>query len=86
MSTATFGIRLGAGRPDELITYSDSDWAGDPIMRRSIGGYVVYLGDSILCWSSKTQRGIIALSSTESEFIQLALSVRQVLYFQPFFR
>ena len=85
MSTATFGIRLGAGGPDELITYSDSDWAGDPITRRSIGGYVGFLGTSILYWSSKTQRGIIALSSTESEFIQLALSVRQVLYVQPIF-
>ena len=44
-----------------------------------------FLGTSILYWSSKTQRGIIALSSTESEFIQLALSVRQVLYVQPLF-
>ena len=44
-----------------------------------------FLGTSILYWSSKTQRGIIALSSTESEFIQLALSVRQVLYVQPIF-
>jgi len=85
MSTATFGIRLGAGGPDELITYSNSDWAGDPITLRSIGGYVGFLGTSILYWSSKTQRGIIALSSTESEFIQLALSVRQVLYVQPMF-
>ena len=44
-----------------------------------------FFGTSILYWSSKTQRGIIALSSTESEFIQLALSVRQVLYSQPIF-
>ena len=67
MSTANYGIRLGAGGPDELITYSDSDWAGEPITRRSIGGYVVYLGNSILCWSSTTQSVIIELSSTESE-------------------
>ena len=38
-----------------------------------------------MCWSSKTQWGIIALSPTESEFSQLALSVRQVLYVQPIF-
>ena len=38
-----------------------------------------------MCWSSKTQRGIIALSSTESEFIQIALSVSQVLYVQLIF-
>ena len=86
MSTANYGIRLDAGGPDELVTFSDNDWAGDPITLRSIGGYVVFWGDSnsILCWSSKTQRGI-ALSSIESEFIQLALLVRQVLYVQPIF-
>ena len=36
-----------------------------------------------MAWSSTTQRSIIALSSTESEFIQITLSVRQVLYIQP---
>ena len=61
MSTANYGIRLGAGGPDELklITFSDSDWAGNPITCRSVGGYSVFFGTSILCWSSKTQRGLI---------------------------
>ena len=67
------------------MVYSDSDWAGDPVTRRSVGGYIIFFGNSVLGWSSKTQRGIIALSSTESEFIQIALSVRQVLYIQPIF-
>ena len=84
MSTANFGIRLGAGGLDELITFSDSDWAGDPITRTSNGGYVIYMGNSILCWSSKSQGGIFALSSTESEFIQLYLYVRYCTYNQFF--
>ena len=67
------------------MVYSDSDWAGDPVTRRSVGGFVIFFGNSILAWSSKTQRGIIALSSTESEFIQITVSVRQVLYIQPIF-
>ena len=62
-----------------------SDWAGAPLTRRSIDGYVIFFGNSIICWSSKTHRGIIALSTTESEFIQWALSVRQVLYVQFIF-
>ena len=85
VGTSSFGILLGAGGPDELVAFSDSDWAGDPVTRRSIGGYIIFFGNSVLCWSSKTQRGIIALSSTESEFIQLALSVRQLLFIQPIF-
>ena len=86
VGTSSFGILLGAGGPDELVAFSDSDWAGDPVTRRSIGGYIIFFGNSVLCWSSKTQRGIIALSSTESEFIQLALSVRQLLFIQPIFQ
>ena len=73
------------GGPEELVAYSDSDWAGDPVTRHSMGGYLIFLGNSILCWGSKTQRGLIALSSTEAEFIQLALSARQVLFIQPIF-
>ena len=85
VGTSEYGVLLGAGGPEELVAYSDSDWAGDPVTRRSVGGYLIFFGTSILCWGSKTQRGIIALSSTESEFIQLALSVRQVLFVQPIF-
>ena len=61
IATANYGIRLGAADPDELTTFSDSDWAGNPVTCtcRSIGSYVVFWGGSILCWSSKTQCGII---------------------------
>ena len=45
-----------------------------------------FFGTSILCWSSKTQQGIIALSATKFEFLQMALSIRQVLYIQPIFK
>jgi hypothetical protein len=79
VKTSSYGILLGAGGPEELITFSDSDWAGDPVTRKSIGGFVIFFGKSIICWSSKTQRGILALSSTESEFVLMALSIRQVL-------
>ena len=39
-----------------------------------------------MLWSSKMQKGILALSSTESEYIEMALAVRQVLYLQPIFK
>ena len=84
-ATSSYGLILGKGGGEDLVAFSDSDWAGDPITRRSIGGFLIFFGNSLLCWSSKTQRGLIALSSTESEFIQLALSIRQLLYIQPIF-
>ena len=84
-ATKDLGLILGAGGSDKLVCFSDSDWASNPVTRRSIGGHVLFFGDSILSWTSKTQKGIIALSTTESEFIQMALAIRCVLYIQPTF-
>ena len=53
--------------PDEkIIAYSDSDWAGDRITRRSTSGGCLMRGiHTIKCWA-KTQH-VIALSSGEAE-------------------
>ena len=61
---------------EKLVCFSDSDWASSPVTRRSIGGHILFFGDSIISWTSKTHKGIIALSTTESEFIQMVLAIR----------
>ena len=84
-ATENLGLILGKGGEPSMTCYSDSDWASNPITRRSIGGHVLYFGTSIIVWNSKTQKGILALSSTESEYIEMAMAIRQVLYLQPIF-
>ena len=39
--------------PLVLSAYSDSDWAGDPLDRKSISGILVFLGNSHITWSAK---------------------------------
>jgi hypothetical protein len=51
-----------------LNAYSDADWASDAKSRKSTSGGVIFLGSSLIYWSSKQQSNI-SLSSCESEFI-----------------
>ena len=50
----------------ELVTWTDSDWAGDVGSRRSTsGGFVTYRGAGLSQWSKMQSN--IALSSGEAE-------------------
>jgi hypothetical protein len=63
----------------DLIGFADSDWAGDSDTRRSTGGYVFVLAGGAVSWSSKLQR-VVALSSSEAEFISIADAVAEAKY------
>ncbi|KAL2924831.1 Retrovirus-related Pol polyprotein from transposon TNT 1-94 [Bienertia sinuspersici] len=47
------GVFLASNAGAKLVAYSDSDWAGCPITRRSTTGFCVFLGKSPLSWKSK---------------------------------
>ena len=48
-----------------------------------MGGYVVFLGNSPISWAVKKHRGILAVSSTESEIVQVAELRKELLWLQP---
>eukprot|EP00971_Amphidinium_carterae_P319485 6349462-Amphidinium_carterae.1 len=50
-----------------LMLHVDSDWAGDPITRRSTTGMVARMGEHLLRHTSTVQ-SVIGLSSAEAEF------------------
>ena len=61
---------------DELpITcYVDSDWAGDKSHRRSVTGYILYLGKTPIAWYCKTQ-SMVETSTYSAEFIAMKTAV-----------
>jgi histone deacetylase 1/2 len=65
------GILISANQSTELLAYSDADWAGCPDTRRSTSGYCVFLGDSLVSWSSKRQT-TVSRSSAEAEYRAVA--------------
>jgi len=66
---------------EKLVCYVDSDYAGDTETRRSTTGFVIYYSNGPISWSSKKQP-IVALSSTEAEFIAAAHCVKELMYLQ----
>lgn len=80
--TVDLGIKYQAGdctEFEELVCYTDSDFAGDPETRKSTTGYVILYCGGPISWCSRKQP-IIALSSTEAEFIAAAECCKEVLY------
>jgi hypothetical protein len=60
-----------------LAAYSDSDWASDPITRRSVTGYFFTSAGGPVTWQSRAQT-TVAHSSTEAEYMASSDCSQQV--------
>ena len=77
--TVHYGLVYPRRSSEMVITgYSDSDLAGDMDDRKSTGGMVFYLNDSLISWNSQKQK-TVALSSCEAEFMAATAAACQAL-------
>jgi hypothetical protein len=77
--TPKFGLWYPKGSTFDLIGYSDADWAGCKIDRKSISGTCQFLGRSLMSWASKKQNSV-ALSTAEAEYIAADHCCAQLLW------
>ena len=70
LGTSKYALVYDGKNGGGLIGFADSDWASDPITRKSTTGYLVKLANGVFCWNSRAQKSI-ALSSTEAEYMSL---------------
>ncbi|CAI0429344.1 unnamed protein product [Linum tenue] len=65
--TIRFGIwyKRRCEGEEELLGYTDSDYAGDTDDRKSTSGYVFLLSGGVISWASKKQP-VVTLSTTEA--------------------
>jgi hypothetical protein len=85
VSTPFFGIWYPKGSTFDLIGYSDSDYAGCKVDRKSTSGTCQFLGRSLVSWSSKKQT-FVALSTTEAEYVAAGQCCTQLLWMRQTLR
>ena len=76
--TANLGLRYEQ-TDNELLGYSDADWAGDLNDRKSTSGYTFILSGAAISWKSRKQ-SCVALSTAEAEYMALASAAQEAIW------
>jgi hypothetical protein len=83
--TPKFGLWYPKGSTFDLICYSDADWAGCKIDRKSTSGTCQFLERSLMSWASKKQNSV-ALSTAKAEYIAAGHCCAQLLWMRQTLR
>ena len=90
MSASNYLLRYIKGSPSQgiflsktddlsLKAFADADWGSCPDIRRSVTGFCVFLGKSLVSWKSKKQQ-TVSRSSAEAEYRALATVSCEVIW------
>jgi hypothetical protein len=85
VSTPCFGIWYPKGSTFDLIGYSNSDYAGCKVDRKSTSVTCQFLGRSLVSWSSKKHTSV-ALSTAEAEYVVVGQCCAQLLWMRQTLR
>ncbi|CAA7049128.1 unnamed protein product [Microthlaspi erraticum] len=73
------GLFYSADSETCLNAFADADYGTCPDTRRSVTGFCVYLGKSLISWKSKKQH-TVSRNSTEAEYRSLALASCELIW------
>ncbi|CAJ2634510.1 unnamed protein product [Trifolium pratense] len=77
--TTQCGLFFPVGIYPKLSAYNDADWAGCPDTQRSVTGWCMFLGTSLISWKSKKQARV-SKSSTESEYRAMSPACSEIIW------
>jgi hypothetical protein len=79
--TPNLGLWYPKGSTFDLLGYSDSDYAGCKIDRKSTSGTCQFLGRSLVSWSSKKQNSVaLSTAEAEAEYVAAGACCAQLLW------
>ncbi|KAL0553890.1 hypothetical protein IC582_007794 [Cucumis melo] len=64
-----------------IETYTDSDWAGSVVDRKSTSDYCTFVWGNFVTWRSKKQN-VVARSSAEAEYRPMSLGICEEIWLQ----
>jgi hypothetical protein len=76
---SNIGLCYPKGANPTLVWFSNSDFAGSLVDRKSTSGACQFLERSLVSWSSKKQNSVV-LSTAEAEYIAVGSCCTQILY------
>lgn len=83
--TSDFGLWYPRNTRVDLNVYSDADYAGCLLDRKSTSGICHFVGSCLVSWASKKQN-FVALSTTKSEYISCAACCAESLWIYQQFK
>ena len=73
------GLLMQNNGHTHILGYTDADWAGNSLDRKSTTGFCIFVGGNLVSWKSKKQ-SVIARSSAEAEYRAMATTACELIW------
>lgn len=81
--TLNYKLEYSKDCSENVMGFSDADWASNEEDRRSVSGYVFQMAGGAISWNCCKQTSV-ALSSCEAEYVAMSLASQEAIYWYNF--